>query len=132
MPDKDGANASTEQFTADGLNSFTAPTGFYDGDDTVTATDAQVSALDGDITAAKIAKNTNIFGVKGSALVATGDAAAANVLTGTTFSNSSVVGVAGEMPDIGDQDFSPTTTPQTISAGYHDGNGTVAGAMAFT
>ncbi len=33
----------------------------------------------------------------------------------------------GSMPNIGDQDFTPTTTPQTISAGYHDGNGTVAG-----
>jgi hypothetical protein len=69
MPDKEGANASIGQYAALGINSFIAPTGFYDGDDTVTATDAQVRALDGDIAAGNIVSGAEIFGVAGTANV---------------------------------------------------------------
>ncbi|MEZ5480586.1 MAG: DUF1566 domain-containing protein, partial [Thiolinea sp.] len=66
MADKDGDNASTGQSATGGVNKLVAPTGFYDGDDTVTATDAQIAALDADITAANIKKDTVIFGVTGT------------------------------------------------------------------
>ena len=45
MPDKEGDSASTAQSAAGGVNYFTAPTGFYDGDDRVSATDAEVATL---------------------------------------------------------------------------------------
>jgi len=54
MPDKEGDNESTGQSRLGSTNYFTAPTGYYDDDDTVTATDAQVAALDADITAGSI------------------------------------------------------------------------------
>lgn len=58
----------------------------------------------------------------------TGDAVAADVLTGKTFSNASAVGVSGTMPNNGA--VSGTVAPgesYTIPAGYHNGSGTVTG-----
>lgn len=55
---------------------------------------------------------------------------AAYVLTGLTFwglSSGEWGPQIGTMPDNGAEDFTPTTTPQTISAGYHNGSGVVAG-----
>lgn len=60
---------------------------------------------------------------------ATGDAVAADVLTGKTFSNAQATGISGTMPNNG-------AVSQTINAGesytipegYHNGNGTVTGA----
>ncbi|WP_069470807.1 Lcl C-terminal domain-containing protein [Candidatus Marithrix sp. Canyon 246] len=66
MADKDGDNASTAQSATAGVNKLTAPTGFYDGDDTVTATDAEIVALDSDLTAENIKKDVAIFGVTGT------------------------------------------------------------------
>jgi len=71
MPDKDGNNASTGQSRLGSTNYFTAPTGYYDSDDTVSATDAEVAALDADITAGNIVSDTVIFGVTGTAATAT-------------------------------------------------------------
>ena len=56
-----------------------------------------------------------------------GDAQPEHVLEGITFSNASGTGLIGTMPDIGKQDITPTTVSQTISEGYHDGSGIVAG-----
>ena len=58
---------------------------------------------------------------------ATGDAQPEDVLEGITFSSSSGTGLTGTMPDIGKQDINPGTQDQTISEGYHDGSGIVAG-----
>ena len=66
MPDKEGDNASTAQAAAGGVNYLTAPTGFYDGDDRVSATDAQVAALDTDIAVGNIKDTVEIFGVTGT------------------------------------------------------------------
>ncbi|MFH0771207.1 MAG: DUF1566 domain-containing protein [Candidatus Omnitrophota bacterium] len=66
MPDKEGDNASTAQSAAAGVNYFIAPTGFYDGDDRVSATNAQVAALDTDIAAGNIRDTVVIFGVTGT------------------------------------------------------------------
>jgi hypothetical protein len=66
MPDKEGDNASTAQAQSGGVNYFTAPQGYYDGDDRVSATDAQVAALDADITAGNIKSGVSIFGVTGT------------------------------------------------------------------
>ena len=66
MPDNEGDNVSTAQVAAGGVNYFTAPAGYYDGDDRVSATDAQVAALDSDITAGNIKDAITIFGVLGT------------------------------------------------------------------
>ena len=57
----------------------------------------------------------------------TGDVQAEDVLEGVTFSNSSGAGLVGTMPNIGYMDIIPSTLEQTISEGYHDGSGRVAG-----
>jgi len=52
------------------------------------------------------------------------------VLTGTTYwgLSSKEWGLqTGTMPNIGQENFTPTTTDQKISLGYHDGTGVVAG-----
>jgi hypothetical protein len=67
MTDREGDNASTAQAASGGVNYLTAPSGFYDGDDRVSATDAEVAALDADLTAANIVSGNTIFGVAGSA-----------------------------------------------------------------
>lgn len=85
IPVKDGDNASTAQSAAVGVNKFTAPTGFYDGDDKVTATDAQVVALDTNIVTANIKSGITIFGVAGDSNVvntSSGDAVAGDIRTG--------------------------------------------------
>ncbi|KKR62502.1 hypothetical protein A2643_01660 [Candidatus Nomurabacteria bacterium RIFCSPHIGHO2_01_FULL_39_220] len=81
MPDKEGDSASTAQSAAGGVNYFTAPTGFYDGDDRVSATDAEVATLDADVAAANILSGTTIFGVAGSA---SSGVSLANMYNGTS------------------------------------------------
>ncbi|MBB1127437.1 DUF1566 domain-containing protein, partial [Thiospirillum jenense] len=55
------------------------------------------------------------------------DAAVGDVLTGKTFCNSSACGQTGTMANNGAQDITPSTSAQTITAGYHNGSGVVAG-----
>ncbi len=61
------------------------------------------------------------------ATVNAGTAVAADVLAGKTFSGTAGFGVTGTMPNNGAVSIVPTTSVQTIAAGYHDGGGTVAG-----
>lgn len=56
-----------------------------------------------------------------------GTATAGDVLNGKTFSSSAGLGATGTMPDNGAVIFMPSTTAQTIPAGYHSGSGSVAG-----
>ena len=60
---------------------------------------------------------------------ATGDATADKVLSGSTFSNSSGIGLTGTMPNKGAISGSITTSggSYTIPAGYHNGSGKVTG-----
>jgi len=86
-------------------------------------------AGDADLIAGNIKSGVNIFGVAGSlscGAAATGDAVAADVLTGKTFSNGTSSGIAGGMANNGAVTITPGTTAQTIAAGYHNGSGTVA------
>jgi hypothetical protein len=67
MTDRTGDDvASTAQAAEAGVNYFTADSGYYDGTARVSATDAQVAALDADITAGNIKDTINIFGVVGT------------------------------------------------------------------
>ncbi|HYD46761.1 MAG TPA: DUF1566 domain-containing protein [Terriglobales bacterium] len=56
-----------------------------------------------------------------------GDASAANVRAGKTFSSGAGLGITGTMPDQGAVHVTPTTSAQSIAEGYHDGTGSVAG-----
>ena len=64
---------------------------------------------------------------------ATGDAVAADVLTGKTFSNASAVGIAGSMPNNGAVAGVATLgQPYTIAEGYHNGLGSVTAGAPTT
>ena len=93
--------------------------GYHDGTGTV--------AGDTNLAASNIASGVRIFGVTGTGDDAIGDASAGDVLTGKTFSNAAASGIAGTMPNVGVQDITPGTAAQSITRGYHDGTGTVAG-----
>lgn len=67
----------------------------------------------------------------GTAEARTGDATVSDVLTGKTFSNAIGSDLSGSMPNVGAQTIMPGTTSQTISLGYHNGSGTVAGDSAL-
>jgi len=87
-------------------------------------------AGDADLVAGNIKSGVDIFGVTGTyscGAAATGDALAADVLTGKTFSNGTSSGIAGAMANNSPGTATiPGTLPYTIPAGYHDGTGTVA------
>lgn len=57
----------------------------------------------------------------------TGNALEEEVLSSMTFSNADNAGLTGTMPDNGAVNFTPGTSAKTISEGYHNGSGTVAG-----
>jgi hypothetical protein len=118
MPDN-GAVTMTPSTTAQ-----TIADGYHNGSGTVEG--------DTDLTAANIKSGVDIFGVSGSVVEATGDATAANVLTGLTFSNAANAGVSGSMPDNAAVTITPSTTAQIITAGYHNGSGTVEGDADLT
>ena len=67
---------------------------------------------DADLVAGNISTGVNIFGVVGTADVASGDAGAGDVLSDKTFSNNSGSGLTGTMPNIGSKDFTPKATDQ--------------------
>jgi hypothetical protein len=95
--------------------------GYHDGSGYV--------AGDADLAAGNIRSGVSIFGVAGDPHVvntASGDATAGDILSGTV---AWVDGseVTGSMPDNGALVITPTTTSQTIAAGYHDGSGYVVG-----
>jgi hypothetical protein len=116
-----GANV----FGTNGNLVITIPDGFYSGNKTATASDS-------DLTAANIKSGVNIFGFAGSVIEATGNANAADVLTGLTFSKAGNAGQTGTMPNNGTVTITPSITAQTIAAGYHNGSGTVLGDTDLT
>lgn len=97
----------------------TIPAGYHNGSGTV--------AGDENLVPENIAGGKTVFGVAGSAAVATGDAVAGDVLAGKTFSKTGDAGLTGTMPDNGAVNITPGTANQSIPAGYHNGSGTVAG-----
>lgn len=82
---------------------------------------------DANLVAGNIVAGVDLFGVTGSLIAASGNAIAAQVRSGATFSNATSSGIAGTMPDVGQQDIIPGPAPITILQGYHDGSGMVAG-----
>ena len=56
-----------------------------------------------------------------------GNAIIADVLDGKTFSSDAGTGFIGIMPNRGVMSYTPTTTDQTIVAGYYNGSGKVVG-----
>ncbi|MFN2427933.1 MAG: DUF1566 domain-containing protein [Candidatus Binatia bacterium] len=61
-----------------------------------------------------------------------GTATLADVLSGETFSSSAGLGVTGTMANVGQQNATPGTMAVTITQGYHDGTGLVAGDPDLT
>jgi len=60
-----------------------------------------------------------------------GDAVSSQVLAGRAFTSAAGDGVVGTMPNRGAITIVPASAPGTIPAGFHDGNGTVAGDPAL-
>lgn len=58
-----------------------------------------------------------------------GDAVAADVLEGKTFSNKDDVGIDGAMVNNGAMTFNPGTSDQAVPEGYHNGSGMVKGDL---
>ncbi|PYI52556.1 hypothetical protein [Paenibacillus flagellatus] len=82
-------------------------------------------AGDADLVPGNIRSGVNIFGVTGNVVQASGNAGAAQVLTGYTASNSSG-GFSGSMPNNGAPTWVPGTSSQNLAAGYYSG-GTIIG-----
>ncbi len=83
--------------------------------------------LDPNLNSGNIKTGVTLFGVPGSVIQATGDAAAGDVLITKTFSNATAAGIPGTMPNNLPSTITPGTADQTIAAGYHSGAGKVAG-----
>jgi hypothetical protein len=99
----------------------TVAAGYHNGAGTVQG--------DTDLVSGNIRGGVSLFGVSGDPNVAdtgSGDATAAEILTGTTAWVDGVE-VIGTMPDNGAVTIVPTTTAQTVALGYHNGAGTVQG-----
>ncbi|MBZ4193925.1 MAG: DUF1566 domain-containing protein [Candidatus Contendobacter sp.] len=112
--------ARTNVVGADGAVLFPIPNGFYTGNKTARARDV-------DLVVGNIRRGVNLFGVIGTAPLATGTAAPAQVLSGVTFSNAAASGQIGTMPNRGTQTITPGVAAKLIPLGYHNGLGSVAG-----
>ncbi len=83
--------------------------------------------VDSDLAALNIRQGVEVFGVTGTVVEAAGNATAALVLAGATFSKTGEAGLTGTMAEIGQQNVTPGPTAKTITQGYHDGTGKVNG-----
>ncbi len=68
----------------------------------------------------------------GSISAVTGTATAADVLSGETFASASGVGLTGSMANNGSLSYTPSTSSQTIPAGYTSGGSVAATTMVAT
>jgi hypothetical protein len=111
---KTGALSSGSDVSGgDGLLAFPIPDGYY-SEKTATANDA-------DLVSGNIKSGVNIFGVNGSVIESSGNAAAGDVLTGKTFSNTGGAGIAGSMPNRGTANFTPGASAVPVPSGYYSG-----------
>ena len=107
-----------QQNVIPGTAAVTIMPGYHDGTGAV--------AGDADLVAGSIKTGVNLFGVDGNVIQASGNAVAAEVLSTKTFSNAGGAGT-GAMTNVGQQNVTPGTAAVTITQGYHNGTGTVAG-----
>jgi hypothetical protein len=129
MPDREAYNASTYQAAEQGKIYFEAPAGYYDGSDWVSATNAQVRALDADFVAGNIKSGVKIFGVTGS-YACTGNATTEDVLYPKTFSNSSSEGLTGQR--YGGCTCTCATCTLNGTRWCDNGDGTVTDLLGYT
>ena len=72
--------------------------------------------------------NANYATCSGSLATANaGTASVGDVLSGKTFTSAAGLGATGTMANNGSVTLTPTTSAQSIAAGYHDGTGSCAG-----
>ncbi len=143
-------NNGSTGFTPSGSGTVAIPAGYYDGSGTV----AQVSVPAGDvlsgITIAGIGGTMPNNGSPtfnpstssqtlsagyysgGTVSAVTGTATAAGVLSGDTFSSASGIGLAGSMPNNGALSYTPSTSSQTIPAGYTSGGSVASATLGAT
>lgn len=98
---------------------FRIPTGAY-----LTATQTgytEVNAAVANLSAGNVRQGVTIGGVSGTSIQASGNAGAAQVLTGYSASNSSG-GFNGSIPVQTSSQITPSTTQQNLPAGYYDGS----------
>lgn len=118
------ANVGAQNITP-GTTSQTITQGYHNGSGTV--------AGDVNLVSANIKSGVSIFGVSGDGNVvdtSSGDAAAGDVLSGKKVWVDGAE-VAGSMTNNGAQNITPGATSQTITQGYHNGSGSVAGDAAL-
>lgn len=96
----------------------TVPEGYHNGSGTVQG--------DADLLSRNIKSGASIFGIGGTSIEASGTATAGQVLAGQKFSNASGA-ATGSMINVGAQTITPGTGAQTITQGYHNDSGSVAG-----
>jgi len=90
----------------------------------LSTTNADLGTCNGNLTTC----NSNYASCTGDLATAnSGTAGLGDVLSGKTFSSSAGLAVAGTMANIGQQSVTPGTAAVTITQGYHDGTGSVAG-----
>lgn len=119
----DGAIAIKDSVSGeDGQLEISLPDGYYGGK-TCTASDTN-------LVAGNIKSGATIFGTAGALLPSGGAATASNVLSGATFFGAGQSDwnlQTGTMANIGAQTITPSTSNQTITLGYHNGEGYCAG-----
>ncbi len=88
---------------------------------------ANIIAGDPDLSAGNIRQGVNLFGVEGTVIRASGTATDSQVLAGRSYSNADGPG-AGTMPNNGSgSTVVPTTTVQSLAAGYWSSANTITG-----
>lgn len=117
MADREGDNVSSSQTAYSAVNFFAVPSGYYDGNDRVSATDAEIASLDSDISSGNIRSGVTIFGVTGNSHVVntgSGDAGVGDILAG----KKAWVDGLELSGNISTQSLSPDSA--TLSAGYYN------------
>jgi hypothetical protein len=115
MPDNGAASYTPSTITQ------TVAAGYHDGSGHVVG--------DTDLLSGNVRSGVSLFGVSGDPNVvdtSSGDAVSGEILMGAIAWVDGVE-VTGTMPDNGAVTIVPTTTAQTVAAGYHSGAGTVEG-----
>jgi hypothetical protein len=82
------------------------------------------------IDATRVKSGQTYLGISGTLLPSGGTAEVGQILVGKTFFGSNQADwnlQTGTMPNIGQQNITPSIADQTISVGYHDGTGKISG-----